>query len=84
MKIVFTKHALRKQEILKEMGWEINLDLVEKTIIEPGFKGRTRHKQPTAHRYLDDEHILRVVYKVGGDIITVITIHPARRGRYEK
>ena len=84
MKIIFTKHAFRKREILKELGWDISLDLVKETVSEPDFKGETKQGQPVALKYLDNKHVLRVVYKVGGDIITVITIHPARRGRYEK
>jgi len=84
MKIVFTKHAFRKRGILKELGWDISLDLVEETVNEPDFKGKTNQGQLMALKYLDGKHNLRVAYKVKDDIITVITFHIARKGRYEK
>ena len=35
-----------------------------------------------ASRSIDEKHVLRVVYKWKGDIITVITFYPAAKGRY--
>ena len=32
---------------------------------------------------IDKKHILRVIFKREGDIIKVITVHIARRGKYE-
>ena len=29
------------------------------------------------------DHIIRVVYKVEDDIITIITFYPSRKGRYK-
>lgn len=84
MKVVFTKHAIRKRDILRELGWDISLELVEATIKEPDFEGKTKQEQPTTLKYLDDKHSLRVVYKAKDDIIIVITFHIAKRGRYEK
>jgi len=82
MKTAFTKHALRKQEILRELGWGISLKFVEETIRKPHFTGKTRYGQPTAISLLDKEYILRVVYEERSGIITVITFHVARRGKY--
>ena len=82
MKIHYTKHAFKKQEILKELGWGIRLKTVEETIKNPQVTGKTKQGQPTAIKFLDDKHILRVVYEVRSGIITVITFHIARKGRY--
>jgi len=82
MKIVFTKHVLKKQEILKELGWNVDLKLVEQAVSRPDYFGKTSQNQPTAIKKLDESHILRVVYEIRNDIITVITFHIARKGRY--
>ena len=82
MIIVFTKHAQRKQEILRELGWDIDLTLVETAIRNPDRLGQTKQKQATAIKYLDQTHFLRVIYKTDGAIIRVITFHVAKKGRY--
>ena len=33
--IIYTKHALLKKRILKELGWDISKKLIEKTINRP-------------------------------------------------
>ena len=82
MKIVYTRHVLRKQEILKELGWDIYLKLIEETIRKPQFTSKNKRGQLTAISLLNKEHILRVVYEVRDDIIVVITFHVSRKGRY--
>lgn len=82
MEIEFSKHTLRKIEILKELGWDISLDLIKNTIKNPTLTGKTRQNQPTAITLLDAKHILRVVYEIRSGIITVITFHISRKGRY--
>ncbi|HEY4694733.1 MAG TPA: hypothetical protein VIH52_02100 [Candidatus Nanoarchaeia archaeon] len=84
MKVTFTRHALNKQEFLRELGWDISLDLVEGAINNPEFQGQTKYHQPTAIKSIDQDHVLRVVYEVRDDIISVITFHVARKGRYAK
>jgi len=59
-------------------------DLVRETIKNPDFEGETNQGQPTVNKNLDSKHILRVVYKIKGDIITVITFYVASKVRYEK
>jgi len=44
--------------------------------------GKTKQNQPTAITFLNQKHILRVVYEIRNDIIEVITIHISRKGRY--
>ena len=83
MKIVFTKHALEKFAVLKRLGWNITKEKVKETIKKPKWKGASRHGQETAMSLVDDKHIIRVVINRAGGIITVITFHIARRGKYE-
>ena len=84
MEILFTKHALRKQEILKDLGWYVDLDAVRSAIQQPDFQGQTKSGQKFALKSLDSNHQLRVVYKIEGDIIKVITFHVTVKGRYER
>ena len=83
MKINFTNHALQKRKILKKVGWEITLELVKHAIQNPTYSGKTGEDQPTAIVLLDNDHILRVIYEIRSGIITVITFHISRKGRYE-
>ncbi len=82
MKIIFTKHALKKKEVLEELGWDIELEKVRDAIRKPNVTGKTKLGQDTAIKFLENRYILRVIYEVRSGIITVITFHIARRGRY--
>lgn len=84
MKIIFTKHALEdKFYALEKHGWKVTKVKINNIIKNPKWKGTSRHGQETAMSLLDHKHILRAVFKREGDIITVITFHMARRGKYE-
>ncbi|MEK9146569.1 MAG: hypothetical protein AAB639_00050 [Patescibacteria group bacterium] len=84
MKIVYTKHALRdKLPTLKRLGWNISKKKIRETVLNPKWKGMSRHGQETVMSLVDESHILRVVLRREDDIITVITLHIARRGKYE-
>ena len=84
MKIIYTKHALKdKLPALKRLGWNISKNEIKETALNPKWKGVSKHGQETAMSLVDIEHILRVVIRREGDIITVITLHIARRGKYE-
>lgn len=84
MKIILTLHVLEdKIPRLKVLGWNVTEAKIKQTIIKPKWRGMTRFGQETAMGLLDEKHILRVVFEREGDIIRVITIHPARRGTYE-
>lgn len=84
MKIILTRHVLEdKIPRLKVLGWNVTKGKIKQTIIEPKWQGITRFGQETAMSLLDERHILRVIFEKEGDIIRVITIHPAGRGTYE-
>lgn len=84
MKFIFTKHAERdKIPVLKELGWVITKAQIKNTIKNPKWKGFTNKGQKTAMSLVDKEHILRVIFRREDDIIKIITLHIARRGKYE-
>lgn len=84
MKIEFSKHVLEEKiPLLRSLNWKVSKAKIKLTIKKPKWRGKTRYGQTTAMSLLDDKHILRVIFKKRGGIITVVTIHPARRGTYE-
>ena len=93
MKIVLSWHVLNKKiPLLKSLNWDISKAKIRQTINKPKWKGVTEEGQLTAMSLVDRGYILRVVYKRSlraytlkkdDGIISVITIHIARRGRYE-
>lgn len=83
MKFVFTKHTVAKLAALKELGWKITETKVKQTISKPKWRGSSKHGQETAMALVNSQHILRVIFNREHDRIKVITLHIARRGRYE-
>ena len=83
MKIVYTKHALKKFAVFKRLGWNITKAKIRKTLQNPKWKGTSRYGQETAMSLADDKHILRVIINRADGIITVVTFHITRRGTYE-
>ncbi|MBI2074909.1 MAG: hypothetical protein HYT83_03690 [Candidatus Levybacteria bacterium] len=83
MKFVFTKHLTRdKLPVLKEFGWKVTKVKIKEIIKNSQWHGITRYGEKTAMGLVDSKHILRVIYRKENDIITVITVHIARRGKY--
>lgn len=84
MKIVFTRHVLDDSiPKFKLLGWNITKTKIRQTIRKPKWIGITKYNQPAVMSLMDNEHILRVVFEKKGDIIRVITVYIARRGKYE-
>ena len=78
----FTPHALAKLSLTQRHGFAIDEETIVAAVqkplaVFPGFSGRL-----IAQSFLDEEHVLRVVYEEDGEI-TVITLYPGRRQRYE-
>ena len=83
MKVIFTRHALdEKIKVLARFGWVISREKIENTVKNPRWQGIANKGQPTAMTLIDRRHILLVVYKREDDIIKIITLYVARRGRY--
>ncbi len=83
MEILFTKHAEEKFIVMKRLGWTLTKAQIKETISSSQWRGSSRFGQKTAMTLVDKNHILRVIMNQEGDIITVVTFHIARRGKYE-
>lgn len=84
VKLVFTWHVLNETiPKFKLLGWDITEAKISQTIKKPKWIGITRYGQPAVMSLMENNHILRVVYEKEGDIIRVITVYIARRGKYE-
>jgi hypothetical protein len=80
--IELTEHATLKLRVLRRHGVRVTRKAVEQAIsgpdrVLPGLGGRQ-----IAERTLDEGHVLRVVFMREEGNIIVITMYPARRGRY--
>lgn len=82
MRFHFTKHAKEKLLKVKKFGFAIDRNKVEQTVIKPVRVEERVDGTYIASSFLDEKHILRVVYRVEGDIIIVITFYPGRRKPY--
>ena len=82
-KIVYTKHAEGKLERLRRVGSKVSKNLVAETVFEPeNIDFETDYPKIIASRPLDKLHILRVVFRYEDDKIIIVTLYPARKGRY--
>ena len=84
LKVIFTKHAANKFEILKRYRFLISEKQVLKTIEKPDLIDYSRLPLLIAQGKFDKRHVLRVVYKKESEIIKIITFYPGRKEQYEK
>ncbi len=83
MKIVFTKHARKKFSDLARIGVKVSQKALIDVVKSPEHVDReSDYPKLIASRSTDLKHIIRVVFKIKNDIITIITFYPARKGRY--
>lgn len=84
MKIIFSKHIIQdKIPLLAKRGFKINLKKIKDVINHPQHIDlESDAPKIIVSKSYDAKHILRVVYKTEDDIIKVITIYPAEKGRY--
>ena len=83
VKFIFTNHAIEKFSVIENLGWHLTKARIKNTIQQPKWTGVTKQNQTTAMQLVDENHIVRVVFRQEDDTITVITFHIARRGKYE-
>ena len=83
MKIIFTDHAKIKFKILKQHGFEINEKQVRNIVEKPESKTKGRKDRFIVQGPVDENHIIRVIIEIEGNILKIITFYPARRERYE-
>jgi hypothetical protein len=84
VQIRLSKHLTQeKLPLLKKHGFELTEAVVIDTISQPDHLDEvTDHPRKIASKTLSETIVLRVVYKQERDIITAITVYPARKGRY--
>lgn len=84
MKIVFSSHAIRdKFPIFREHGFNFTRKQIRAVVENPDHVDKASDPPKIiASKELDEQHILRVVYKLESGIIKVITFYPAEKGRY--
>lgn len=84
MKIVYTKHLDKKLIDLRELGVIVAKHQIRSVLKSPLHLDNERdYPKMIATGKFDASHVLRVVYRIEGDIIIVITCYPTRIGRYQ-
>ena len=82
--IIFSKHALLKIEILRAHGIILEEKFLKNALKNPDRIDRGYKDRFIAQKKLDHDHVLRIVYEEQVDSLSVITLYPGRRERYEK
>ena len=83
MKIIYTKHALKRLSEFVKQGLSISRKKIIYTIKNPEHLDKESDAPKLiASTPINSKHIFRVVFKMEDDIITIITLYPARKGRY--
>ena len=82
MAIEFSEHAAQKLRILRGHRVKVTRKLVEDTVSKPDRVVQGAGGRQIAERGLDEDHVVRVVFIRKGETMRVITMYPARRGRY--
>ena len=82
--ILFSEHSLLKIDLLSERGIAIAQEFVVETVKSPDRRELGEGEKITAQKQLDENLLLRVVYREYEAFILVITLYPGRRSRYEK
>ncbi|MGA9381216.1 MAG: DUF4258 domain-containing protein [Phormidium sp.] len=82
--IRFSDHALLKMEVLASHEITINQDLVIETVRSPDKLEIGEEDKLIAQKRLNENLVLRVVYREFNAFILIITLYPGRRSRYEE
>ena len=82
--IQFSDHALFKIALLSQRGMIIDREFIIKTIRFPDRQEAGEGEKITVQKKLNENLVLRVVYREYEAFILVITLYPGRRSRYEK
>lgn len=80
--IYFTKHSEDKFEILKEHDFELSKETIIETLNNPDLIDRSRLPLLIAQKRINNNHVLRVVYKEENNAKIVITFYPGRIKQY--
>ncbi|MSU75529.1 MAG: hypothetical protein EXS55_03390 [Candidatus Magasanikbacteria bacterium] len=81
--IRFTKHAEEKLAVLRRHKFIVTKSQVLATIAHPDIMDYSRAPLLIAQSRIDSKHVLRVVYRVTGEEIIIITFYPGRSNQYD-
>jgi hypothetical protein len=82
--ICFSDHAQLKMEVLANHEITIDLNFVLETVRSPDKIETGEEDKLIAQKRLNENLVLRVVYREFSAFILIITLYPGRRSRYEK
>jgi len=83
VKIVYTKHALKKFKDLAELKILISRSIVNSIIKEPiSIDNFSDFPNKIATGMFDKTHVLRIVYKEEDGKIVIVTFYPGKKERY--
>lgn len=82
--IRFSEHSQLKMEILARHNVIINPEFIIKTVRSPDKLETGEANKRIAQKQLDENLVLRVVYREFSTFILIITLYPGRRSRYER
>jgi len=84
MKFILSRHLVKdKIPLLAKRGFKISLAQIKDTVNNPDhIDSESDVPKIIASKNFDTKLILRVVYKLEDDIIKIITVYPAEKGRY--
>ena len=82
--IRFSEHSQLKMEILSNHQVIITPEFVIETVRLPDRVESGEDDKLIAQKRLDDNLVLRVVYREFTAFISIVTLYPGRRSRYEK
>jgi hypothetical protein len=80
----FSNHAQLKMEVLANHLLAIAPEFVIETVRSPDKLETGEENKLIAQKRLDENLVLRVVYREFNAFILIITLYPSRRSRYEK
>ncbi|MUL35159.1 DUF4258 domain-containing protein [Gloeocapsopsis dulcis] len=81
--IRFSKHSQLKLDILTSHGVTISSELVIETVRLPDKREVEDTDKLIAQKRLNENLVLRVVYREFNEFILIITLYPGKRSRYE-
>ncbi|MCY7284107.1 MAG: DUF4258 domain-containing protein [Cyanobacteria bacterium CAN_BIN43] len=82
--IRFSDHAQLKMEVLTNHAVTIDPNFVIETVQSPDKLEAGEEDKLIAQKGLNEELVLRVVYREFNAFILIITLYPGRKSRYEK
>jgi hypothetical protein len=82
--IRLSQHAELKLKILANHGLTVSTEFVADAVHSPDSIEASEDGKLIAQKRLDENRVLRVVYREFKAFIVIITLYPGRRSRYEK